>query len=371
MAKIRKRIWRNKSGKHTCYEITYVIEGKQYRKSGYESELDAQIDLPNVIKEINSSTKFGKLIEDYQKRHCELICKQSTQDLYSNYVKVHLGGLKQKVAKDIKKRDIENLMLEMKTKGISNKTINSVTTFVQAVFNYGVETGYLKESPIGKVKKLPQVRPPIHFLNELQIKTFLEVAKTFTPLYYAFFATAVYTGMRRGELIGLEWSDIDFKRAKISVNKQYYKGIKQTTKTNKERSVDIPEVLLEILKEHKNNNTVLSKFVFHNLSGGPINAYYMEEKQFHPLLRECNKYLDAENQIEKIRFHDLRHTYATYLLSNSVPVKYVQEQLGHSTAKMTLDVYASFMPSVKFEALNLLQKLQKNDEIEHKLSTEK
>lgn len=368
MAKIRKRTWTNKSGKHTCYEITYTIDGKQYRKSGYNSELEAQIDLPNIIIDTNSNIKLAAIIDDYVNRHCKLVCKPSTQDLYNTYIKVHLSTLKNKIAKEIKKRDIENLMLEMKTKGISNKTINSVITFVQSVFNYGVDAGYFKLNPIGKIKKLPQVKPPIHFLNETQMQVFLECAKR--SRFYAFFATAIYTGMRRGELLALEWKDIDFKKAKISVNKQYYKGIKQSTKTNRDRSVDIPNNLLEILKEHKKNCNILTKFVFHNLSGGAIHAYYMEEKHFHPLIKECNKHLDEENQIEKFRFHDLRHTYATYLLSNGVPVKYVQEQLGHSTAKMTLDVYASVMPSVKFGALNLLQNLQKNEQIEHKLSTE-
>lgn len=366
MAKIRKRTWSNKSGKHTCYEITYVIDGKQYRKSGYESLLDAQIDLPNVIVDTSANTKLSVIIDDYMERHCKLLCKPSTQDLYKNYKKVHLQTLQNKIAKEVKKRDIENLMLDMKQKGISNKAINGVMTFIQAVFNYGVEAGYYKVNPIGKIKKLPQEKKPVRFLNEKQIQVFLECAKM--DRFYPLFATAIYTGMRRGELLALEWSDIDFKNAKISVNKQYYKGIKQSTKTNKARSVDMSEALLEILKEHKKNCNVLTKFVFHNLTGGTVHAYYMEEKHFHPLIKECNKYLDEENQITNFRFHDLRHTYATYLLSNSVPVKYVQEQLGHSTAKMTLDVYASFMPSVKYDAINLLEKLQKNDGIEHKLS---
>lgn len=366
MAKIRKRVWTNKSGKHTSWEITYVIDGKQYRKSGYESLLAAQIDLPNIIIDTSANTKLAVIIDDYMERHCKLLCKPSTQDLYKTYKKVHLQTLQNKIAKEIKKRDIENLMLEMKKKGISNKAINGVTTFVQAVFNYGVEAGYYKVNPIGKIKKLPQEKKPVKFLNEKQMQVFLECAKR--SRFYALFATAIYTGMRRGELLALEWSDIDFKNAKISVSKQYYKGIKQSTKTNKERSVDIPQALLEILKEHKKNCSILTKFVFHNYSGDPVHAYYMEEKHFHPLLAECNKYLDEENQIVNFRFHDLRHTYATYLLSNGVPVKYVQEQLGHSTAKMTLDVYASVMPSVKFGAIDLLEKLQKNDEIEHKLS---
>lgn len=370
MAKIRKRTWENNSGKHSCWEITYVIDGKQYRKSGYATELDAQIDLPNVVLETDSNVRLSSLIEEYMSRHCAIVCKPSTQDLYRNYIKVHFGEIKHKIAKDLKKRDIENLILELKRKGLSNKTINSITTFLISTLNYAVESGYLKTNPVPKIKKLPLVKPKMNYLNEKQLEVFLKTAKETDARFYPFFATAVFTGMRRGELIGLEWSDVDFKRAKISVNKQYYKGVKQSTKTNRERVIDIPQNLIEILKDHKQNTKVLSKLVFPNLSGQPIHAYYMEEMHFHPLIKRCNDVLDADNQIIKLRFHDLRHTYATYLLSHSVPVKYVQEQLGHATAKMTLDVYTSVMPSAKFGALDLLGKLQNRSEIEHELSTE-
>lgn len=367
MAKIRKRIWKNKSGTHTSWEITFVIDGKQYRKSGYESELDAQIDFPNVVKNPSSNVRIETIINDYEKRHCELLCKESTQELYKNYVKVHLAEFKRKIAKDIKKRDIENLILEIKNKGVTNKTVNGVMTFIQAVFNYGVEAGYLKENPVGKIKKLPQVKPTICSLNEEQMQMFLKLAKQ--SRFYAFFATAIYTGMRRGELLGLEWSDIDFKKGTIKVNKQIYKGKETTTKTNRERVIDIPDNLLEILKEHKQNNKLLSRLVFTNYTGGSIHPYYMEEKHFHPLIKECNKYLDEENQITKFRFHDLRHTYATYLLSKNVPIKYVQAQLGHANAKMTLDTYASYLPSVKNGAMDMLKSLYYNEEKSSILST--
>lgn len=369
MAKIRKRIWKNKSGKHSCYEITYVIDGKQYRKGGYTSKLEAQLDLPNVIFDSSTDIKFGKLAQEYIARHCELNCKQSTISLYENYLKVNLKDFKQKIAKEIKKRDLENLVLNLKSKSLTNKTINDIVTFVQAVLNYGVEIEYLKENPVAKFKKLPQVKPPIHFLNEKQIEVFIELAKTLPPVYYAFFITALHTGMRRGELLALEWTDIDFRLSKIKINKQIYRGVLQHTKTGKERIIDMSESLSAVLKDYKKQEKILFKLVFHNAEGNPLHPYNMEKAYFHPLIHECNKQLDVENQIKKLRFHDLRHTYATYLLSNGVPVKYVQEQLGHSTARMTLDTYASVMPSVKFEALNLLKNLHKKSEIEHKLST--
>lgn len=371
MATIRKRTWCNKSGKHTAYEINYVIDGKQYKRGGYKTRIEAQLDLPNVVLDCSTDIKFGVLAKDYLSRHCELNCKPTTKALYENYLKVNLADLQRKIAKDISKRDFENLILKLKQKGLTNKTINGIITFVQAVLNYGVEHKFLKNNPVLKFKKLPQVKPPIYFLNEPQLEVFLRLAKDLTPLYYTFFATAVFTGMRRGELLGLEWGDIDFKKAKIKVNKQIYKGIKQATKTGKERMVDIPDNLLEILKEYKKSCKTLTKLIFHNKEGNPLHPYNMEQWYFHPLIRRCNDELDEENQIEKLRFHDLRHTYATYLLSKGIPVKYVQEQLGHSTARMTLDTYASVMPSVKFGALDLLQKIGQNEQNRTQIEHEK
>lgn len=370
MAKIRKRTWKNKSGIHSCYEITYIIDGKQYRKGGYASKIEAQLDLPNVVLDTSTDIKFELLANEYLERHCELNCKTSTKDLYKSYLKVNLAELKNKVAKQIKKRDLETLIIALKKKGLSNKSINGIVSFVISVLNYGVDNEFLKENPVSKLKKLPLEKKRVCFLNEVQIEVFLQQAKLKTPSYYAFFASAIYTGMRRGELLALEWTDIDFKKGKISINKQIYRGIRQSTKSGKERIIDVPDILLEILIRHKKERTLLSKLVFHNSVGEPIHPYNMEHAYFHPLIRHCNNFLDPENQIEKLRFHDLRHTYATYLLSKGIPVKYVQEQLGHSTARMTLDTYASVMPSVKFGALDLLQQFEKKEQIEHKLNTE-
>ena len=360
MAGIRERKYTSKGKIKSYYEISWYKDGKQYKKGGFASKIDAQIELSKLITTDKKTVKFQVLANDYLNCHCSLHCKPSTKSLYESYLNCNLQGIINKKASEIKKRDIEMLILELKQKGLVNKSINGIITFVQAILNYGVENEFIYSNPILKFKKLPQVKLDVHFLTETQITTFLKVTQDFAPQYYAFFSTAIYTGMRRGELLALEWSDIDFKTHRIKVNKQIYKGVKQSTKTNKERVIDIPDRLVKILIEHKKENNVLCKLVFHN-NGRPIHPYTMESVYFHPLIKKCNELLDEENHIDKIRFHDLRHTYATYLLSNGVPVKYVQEQLGHSTARMTLDTYASFMPSVKFGALDLLDKIDKKE----------
>lgn len=368
MAGINKKTWKTKSGTKSYYEITYYENGKQKHRGGFKTKLDAQIALKETITEKNTEITINKLSQDYLERHCALNCKYSTITLYESYLKSNLQELKPIKAKNLTKRHIENLVLELKRKEISNKTINCIITFLQAMLNYAVEQELIAKNPILRFKKLPQIKPEIHFLNEQQILKFLQLAKKYTPSYYAFFFTAVHTGMRRGELLALEWSDIDFKKQKIRINKQIYRGKTQTTKTGKERYIDISDSLLEILIEHKKKRKVISKYVFHNSEGKPIHPYNMEQRYFKPLIGMLNKEFDEENKIKKLRFHDLRHTYATYLLSKGIPVKYVQEQLGHSTARMTLDTYASVMPSVKFGAIDLLNKLSKNNDKNNKKS---
>lgn len=357
MAKIRKRVWKNKSGKHTAYEITYVIDGKQYKKGGYASLIEAQIDLPNVVMDCSTDIRFFALKEMFINRHCALHCKQSTIDLYKRHCDLHLSCLNNKVARDIQHKDIENLIFALKKKKLSNLSINKMIQLLRAIYNYGIESKILSSNPILKSYRLKEEKKQMNVLNENEINLFLKTALDKNFKIYAFLSTAIYTGMRRGELLALEWSDIDFKNQRILVNKQLYNKQATPPKNNKHRYIDIPSKLIEILTEYKKTQTVLSKIVFCNTTGQYMHPSIMERRYFCAILNKVNEQLSEDEQI-KLRFHDLRHTYATLLLSKGVPIKYVQEQLGHSSAKMTLDVYASFLPSVKFEALNILDNLQ-------------
>lgn len=364
MAKIRKRTWTNKSGKHSCYEITYVINGKQYRKGGYATKLEAQIDLPNVIFDYSTDIKFSKLAELFITRHCKLKCKQSTTDLYERCIKAHFQDLMSKTTKNISHKEIENLIFSLKNKGLSNLTINKLIQLLRVIFNYGIENKFILTNPILKSDKLKEEKKGINVLDETQVKMFLETAENKNIKIYALLATALYTGIRRGELLALEWKDIDFRKSQIKINKQVYKHKVIPTKNNKTRLVDMSQNLANILQEYKKQQILLSKIVFPNTSGTYMNPSLVERNYFHATLKVLNKQLPEDEKIN-IRFHDLRHTYATILLSHGVPIKYVQEQLGHSSAKMTLDVYASYLPSVKFEALKILNNLQNRTQIEH------
>lgn len=354
MAGIRKRTWFNKSGKHFCYEINCVINGQQVRKSGYATKQAAQDDLEKVTKEISTNVKLYDLCTHYINEHCKLHCKDSTINLYNTYLKTLNINKK---AKDVTKRDLDILILEWKRNDFKNKTINDIIGFLRSVFNYGIVNKWVSNNPAKDVKKLPKVTREIKYLTSEQMKEFEEIIQTFPIERYVPLLVDMYSGMRISELLALEWSDIDIKNNTIAVNKQFYKGSLSTTKTYRStRKITVPDFVIKKLLELKLSQKVTSNIVFCGDSGGYISQDKFVANWFKKAMRLMG--------LEDYNFHCLRHTYATYLLSNGVPLKFVQEQLGHSTPQTTLNVYNHVMPNVNSEAMNLLKNLQ----IEHNLN---
>ena len=357
MAGIRRRTWVNKSGKHSCYEITCVINGQQVRKSGYATKQAAQEDLNKVTKEVSTDIKLKELCEHYINEHCQLRCKESTINLYESYTKNNLGDIKYKKAKDITKRDIDLLVLDWKRKCHSNKGINDRIGFLRSIFKYGISNKWIHNNPANDVEKLPKVSPDLMFFDIDEMQDFERIIENFPFDKYVMLMTDMYGGFRISELIAIEWADIDFRNNIINVNKQFYKGRLSSPKTyTSTRKVMMPDFIMDLLKELKHWQKVSSKIVFCSSTGGYISQDKFIKIWFKKAVKAMNK--------ADMNFHGLRHTYAAYLLSQGVSLKFVQEQLGHSTPQTTLNIYDHVMKSVNFEAMNLL----KNIHIEHKLS---
>ena len=153
--------------------------------------------------------------------------------------------------------------------------------------------------------------------------------------------------MRIGELLALEWSDIDFSYKKIIINKQVMNNVVTSTKTYSScRIIDVPDVVIDVLTVLKNESKVLSKVVF----SGNTHKYIKREPFIKNWFKKVMKHLGHE----EFTFHSLRHTYTTYLLSKGVPIKYLQQQLGHSNAETLLKVYSHVLPSASVMAIEIL-----------------
>ena len=186
------------------------------------------------------------------------------------------------------------------------------------------------------------------------------------------FVTALYSGLRQGELFALTWDDINFEKAYIDVNKTYryiadvsregrsngYSSI-QTPKTSKSiRKVPIPQFLVKMLLQYRNDQRLQkikyadiyqdNNLVFCNKLG----AYLVDStvsRQYKIILKK--------NKIPVRKFHDMRHTFATRLFELGEEPKTVQELLGHSTVSITLNTYTHVLETVKQNAISKLDQL--------------
>jgi integrase len=229
-----------------------------------------------------------------------------------------------------------------------------------------VKEKLLSINPADAVQLPRLTKKEMKTLSMEDIKRFLETARNnkYYNAYYPAYLLELYSGLRRGELLGLRWKDIDFKEGKIRVFQQLvYVGSKHVIRDLKteasKRVIAVPEEVLEVLKEHKKNETDKSNMlgmndiaikqhfkdglVFTNAEGRLIRTDHLK-RNFNGLLKAA--------KLEKIRFHDMRHTFALLSLQQGVDIKTLQSDLGHESIETTLDRYGHVNEEMKREAAN-------------------
>ena len=167
--------------------------------------------------------------------------------------------------------------------------------------------------------------------------------------YNTLFRLAVFSGARQGEIVGAKWSDIDWENSQIHIqrtfNNQKWYDVKTETSN---RKIDLGPSMIAELKKWKlacpPNNLEL---IFPNEAGQPLNHNNVVSRHFNPALEKAG--------IKRIRFHDLRHTYASLLIEQGENIKYIQTQLGHSSPTVTWNIYAHLMKDTNQEAAQRLK----------------
>jgi integrase len=168
-------------------------------------------------------------------------------------------------------------------------------------------------------------------------------------MYRVLFQLAIFTGARQGELLGLKWTDFDWKNSQVHIRRTFNNGQFFSPKTKgSRRKIDIgPQTIRELKKWRLACPSSSVDLVFPNEAGGPVNYSNMMQRYFYAAL--------AGACLPLIRFHDLRHTYASIQLELGRSIKYIQKQLGHSSPTVTWNVYAHLMKSVNQQAAQELE----------------
>ncbi|MEI6805748.1 MAG: site-specific integrase [Myxococcaceae bacterium] len=173
--------------------------------------------------------------------------------------------------------------------------------------------------------------------------------------FYALYVLALTTGLRQGELFGLKWEDIDFTEHTLAVRRIICEiggrlSVGEPKTAGSRRRVDLPKTVLEVLRRHRQNifdEGLSSEWIFCDTKGGAVRKSNFRENSF---LRAVER-----AKVPMIRFHDMRHTAATILLSQGIHPKVVQERLGHAQIGITLDTYSHVLPSMQKEAAAKLE----------------
>jgi integrase len=225
-------------------------------------------------------------------------------------------------------------------KFLSPKTINNALATLRRLLVLAQEHGELEHLP--RVKLFKTERPAFDFLDFDEADRLVAAAD---PEWRALLVVALKTGLRQGELMGLQWSDLDLVRGKLHVRRSIWRGREGLPKGGRSRIVDMPGSVVEALKQHRH---LKGLWVFCGEDG----ALLTPGKLKWPLERALRR-SNVSRPESHISWHDLRHTYGSHLAMKGVALKVIQELMGHATIDMTMR-YAHLMPAVKQTAVQVL-----------------
>jgi integrase len=282
--------------------------------------------------------------------HKRLKLRETTWEVYEGHVRNHIQDLDRLKIDRVTIATVEKFITDRQAQGMTIGTLRKVLVTLGQILNYAVRHKYIEHNPLREAERPgdhvqrneAQDQESIKILNPVQVNIFLGQVED--QKYRMLFMLAIFTGARQGELLGLKWKDLNWKNRQAHIQRTFNKGRFFATKTKtSNRKVDLGARVLTELKRWKlacpKNELDL---MFPTKTGEPINYSNMVQRYFFPALKAAG--------LQRIRFHDLRHTYASILRANGENIKYIQTQLGHSSPTVTLNVYAHLMNPTNHEA---------------------
>jgi integrase len=342
------------------------INHNYQRKSIKVGSKTAAEDMANKLreglkfKEINLGPKktvdtFGEFGRQWLDTHGEVNLKYSTLKGYQAILKIHLGPLADRPLDQITLAEIRELIFTKLKTGLAPATVTRIKALISGILSQAVEDEIIQSNPtarMGKLIKNKDQKKDVNALTRDEARAMLDVLKKHYRRHHPFFLCALLTGMRLGELLGLEWGDIDFRGGFIEVRRAHVKGHITTPKSGKSRRVDMGPQLAETFKtlrtERKKESLAkgwgeVPGRVFINEVGQVLDEGNLRRRVFYPTLVKAG--------IRHIRIHDLRHTYASMLIQNGESLAYVRDQLGHSSIQITVDIYGHLVPGDNKQAV--------------------
>ncbi|TSC23284.1 site-specific integrase [Corallococcus sp. Z5C101001] len=384
---VRLRQWKNKAGKvEEAWQVDFVFQHSDGRRQRvvkfspvqtrrgaeqYERELRNALLNGTFGKEKKSEeqahtlAKFAERFLTYSENNNKHSSVDSKRQILRDHLLPFFGTMALANISPAEIEDFKALMRKKKSaahkrkesasrrairkrqnsepKPLSLKTINNVLTVLQKLLALAEEQGVISQATRVKIfRKLP--KPPFDFLSFEEAELLLAVAE---PEWRALLFVAIKAGLRQGELIGLQWNDLDLPRSTLHVRRTIWRGVEDLPKGGRERSVELPASVVDALKAHRH---LRGRFVFCQEDGQPLT----KGKMSAPLSRALRA-AGITRDVGIIGWHDLRHTYGSHLAMRGIPLKVIQELMGHATIEMT-ERYAHLSPDTRRNAVNVLDR---------------
>jgi integrase len=349
---IRVKKYANKDGSSSVKYLAVVScgQGRQATKQ-FERRVDAEkwerktrseLDAGNLF-DINHALTLEALVKRWLERRALEGKEQSTclrEDMLLRlHVLPNLGSFK---VGSIRPVIVEKWLTELSVqRQLSPKTVNMILALLKKIFSDSVRSQIIVHNPVALVRG-PRSKPQCHkFWTKDEVTRFLDYVRIHAPQLSPVYSVALYTGMRRGEVAALQWDDVDMSSRFIRICRNWdeWTGtIKPYTKNKKVRSVPINSRLFEVLSELR-PDAETGKLVFPNFGA----------KNAHRRLAE----LATQANVPVIRFHDLRHTFASNFTMDGGAPQVLQSILGHHSITMT-ERYSHLSPKFLFGQTEIL-----------------
>ena len=359
-----------KRGDNQGWQLTIytgrTADGKPIRH--YETVRGTKADAQRRLRKLLTSMDEGVysrptkhtvdlLLHEWLEGYVSTNCAKRTHDSYETIVRAHvvpaLGGTP---LKDLQPRAIQRFYAEA-CQTLSNQTVLHIHRVLSQALKWAVRQDYIGRNPADLVDAPSARSRTMRTLSASEVSLLLEYAHD--SYYYPAIYAAISTGLRRNELLGLRWRDVDLDRLTISVSQTLFKGDGQVefkepkTKYSRRRVAMTPK-LAHFMERYRAEREALyivlgarltlDDLVFANHDGRPIDPSVLSHN-FARIARRAGL---------SVRFHDLRHSYASLMLAAGVHPKIVSEALGHSTVAITLDIYSHVTPGLQEAAAKQL-----------------
>ncbi|NTX39876.1 site-specific integrase [Myxococcus sp. CA033] len=385
---VRLRKWTTKEGKsEEAWQVDFVFQHADGRKQrvvkfspvqtrrgaeAYERDLRSALLNGTFGKESKQDEGSASTLANFAPRfltYSENNNKASTADTQQRHLENHIIPFFGEMAlDDIGPAQIEDFKAAMKKKSsatrarkeaptkaairkrkdaapktLGKKFINNVLSSLSKLLAVAEEQEVIAKAPHVKLfVKVP--KPDFDFLSFEEAERLVAAAE---PEWRPVLLVALKAGLRQGELMGLQWNDLDLTRGLLNVNRTIWNGVEDLPKSGRERTVDLPASVVDALKAHRH---LRGRFVFCQEDGQPLTAGLMKAP-----LRRALRAAGITREQGQIGWHDLRHTYGSHLAMRAVPLKVIQELMGHATIEMTMR-YAHLSPDTRREAVSVLDR---------------